>query len=1361
MKKYYLAYLLFSFVISFSQKIKSQSDYCFYENKGQIIDQNGKSNSGVKYLFNSAGLNVQLKKGGFSYDVYEVEKTKKKISKTEKTSLQPNLQNKITDFDYKYKFHRVDIELLNSNKNAEIIAEGKSNDYDNYYNIPNKPEGVTNIYRYQKIIYKNIYPNIDLAFFKPKDSTKTVEYNFIINPGAKISDIKLKFKGAKTKLKDGKLSMNLRFGEMQENIPHSWTEETNSKSDISVKFKEIETGVFGFEAPQDSYDKMVVIDPVPTRIWGSYNNDNSGYGEENFIISSNNPNFVYESSQCGNSKNIATSGTFMTITVLGMQYGYVIKFDNKGNKVWGTFIGNHNDIYIDETDRNKIWDGIVDSQDNIYIVGSVWNKYTTSNSITTTGTFNPSGTLNNREAFILKLNPLGQRIWGTYFGGDEQDEIFCIDLDSNENLVFGGSTLSKNNITTPDAEIPNFSNGIWDVGFWGKIKSDGKQLIYSSYFYAPIKVIHNDNLDNIFIGGQYLKSLNLPKFTTVGAHQENLLGAENAFIVKFNNAFKKQWGTFYGGGNFQNSTSYRKYNELIKLGSDYDNNLYIVGNTSALDHISTIGAQKEATNGFACDIFLAKLDSNGNRKWGTYYGSESSYDDFINDAKIINNGEIYFAGRTWNTDGIIPPLNQNINLAGGFITKFKNDGFIDYSFLYNNPHIWAVSEIKKIDVKNDNIYVSGVGDHPTYFATLGAYQLSSPWCCYGGKFIAKFGVCSSNPFAISNSPICPNTNINLQASGGTSYSWTGPNGFTSSLQNPTITNATSVNSGIYNCTITGTGGCDGTFNVDVKVEDKTPPTPNVATLPNINGDCHTLVTTIPTATDNCSGKITATTTNPLQYSIPGNYTITWNYNDGNGNITTQNQNVTITSPALPVANSPQVFCAINNPKISDISITAQNPIWYDALGTVINSSTPLIDGNTYYVTQTINGCESNKLPIAVTVHNTPLPTGNQNQDFCSSRNALIKDLAVTGKSLKFYDNLGNVLNQNTVLQNNTSYYVTQTLNNCESAKFEIKVTLTANSLPANNYNLAFCNDTTDNTKTEDLRNYQENIITGSSTYSFDYFDQNNNQIFDFANRSLQLGFNTFNVKVKSSDGCWKMVQLILQLNPKPVVNLPADKEICNGVSIELNAGSGFKHYDWTKDDNPTVFSNDEKISVTSVGKYTVEVTNNSNCKNSSSTIVTQAILAQILKVEIINNNIKVLLSASGNFEYSLDNINWQSSNEFSNLSNGNYTVYVKTKLGCIIGNMNFSIFSIPNAFTPNNDGINDTWKIDGLEVYPNSEITVFDKYGTKVFYTKTNGTFEWDGTLNQRKLPTGTYWYILKISDGRLFQGFLFIKNRN
>ncbi|AZI69205.1 DUF7948 domain-containing protein [Cloacibacterium normanense] len=1348
MKKIYFLFIFSFFISVFSQqKLQSQSDFYFYENKGQIIDQKGNANSKVKYLFNSGGLNVQIKKEGFSYDVYEVEKTKKKKSKVENSLTALDRKPK-DEFDYKFKFHRVDIDFLNANKNPEIIAEGKSTDYENYYNIPHKPEGVTEVHRYQKITYKNIYPNIDLVFFKPKDSAKTIEYNFIIHPKGKISDIKLKFKGAKTKLKDGKLSMNLRFGEMQENIPHSWMEEPSKKTDLSVQFREMENGVFGFAAPQDSFDKTVVIDPVPTRIWGTFYYGDSYYSRIK-KIRADYQNNIFVTTCVRYINNFATTGAFQSSGYYLDEYASLTKFNPDGSRNWATLIGNPSTIYTSGAFSSIINDFQINSSGEIYIVGNAADDLRTiPNNITTPGSHKQFASISTREGIIMKFNNTGQRIWGTYFGDDGFDDIYSLSLDMNEDLFIGGKANSKTGIATTDGYITSLGN--WNNGFFAKFSKTGNH-IYGSYLIGPVYHTAVDIDNNYFISGWVTNFWNSNE-GTVGTHQPNIIGNYNSLIIKFDSNFKKQWGTYYGGNLlFPVSGVHDKNNFIYGIGTDRNKNIYIAGNTSADANIATSGSHKSVFGGNESDIFIAKIDENGKRIWGTYYGANTRYEDVVLSLNVTNNGTVYISGTSHNSTDISTPnaYYKDIGNHNGFFSKFDTNGTLIWGSYYTPSY--------SIYYKNNFIYLFGEGR--TVNATSGVFMTQPE---YGTSyFVSKFQDCTNNVFVTSNSPVCPNTAIKLEASGGTSYSWTGPNGFTSTDQNPIIPNATSANSGTYSCTISGTGDCDGTYTVEVKVEDKTPPNPDITNLPDITGDCHTVVSTIPTATDNCSGKITATTTDALQYSIPGTYNITWKYDDENGNTFSQTQKVIITSPALPTASSSQTFCAIDAPKISDIQITGHNIIWYDNSGNVLNTATPLIDGTTYYASQTINGCESDKISIQVKVNATPLPTGNTNQDFCNSRNAQIKDLAVTGTSLKFYDNLGNVLSNTTVLQNNTSYFVTQTLNNCESPKLEIKVTLTANSLPANDYQLTFCNDTTANSKTEDLRKYQENIITGSSAYIFEYYDQNNNPIADFANTNLIIGFNIFNVKVKSADGCWKMVQLKLQLNPKPVVNLPVNAEFCRGLSVNLDAGSGFKSYVWTKEGTPTPISNAQILNVSEVGKYTVEVTNNSDCKNTSSTLVNQSILANILKVEITNNDAKVLLSANGDFVYSLDNSNWQNNPEFTNLNNGSYTVYVKTKLGCIIGEMNFTIFDIPNTFTPNSDGINDTWKITGMENYLNSEITILDRFGTAVLKKIINGTFEWNGQINSRILPTGTYWYVLKVSDGRILQGYVLIKNRN
>lgn len=73
---------------------------------------------------------------------------------------------------------------------------------------------------------------------------------------------------------------------------------------------------------------------------------------------------------------------------------------------------------------------------------------------------------------------------------------------------------------------------------------------------------------------------------------------------------------------------------------------------------------------------------------------------------------------------------------------------------------------------------------------------------------------------------------------------------------------------------------------------------------------------------------------------------------------------------------------------------------------------------------------------------------------------------------------------------------------------------------------------------------------------------------------------------------------------------------------------------------------------------------------------------------------------------------------------------------------------VPNAFSPNGDGINDTWKIQYLESYPGATIQVFNRYGQTVF-TSSGYSREWNGTINGNALPTGTYYWIIDPKNGR------------
>lgn len=1339
MRKILLMFSVLSGVLLFSQKkISENNSYYFYENKGQIIDQDGKENNDVKYLFHSNGLNVQLRSGGFSYDVYQVEKiTESNTDKTQKKS--DKKKEKV-----KYKYHRIDINLIGYNSNSEIIPEERSPDYDNFYNIPGKPNGILYVYRFKKVTYKNIYNNIDLVFFKPKDTLKPIEYNFIIRPGGKVSDIKMKFNGTKTSLKDKRIVMNLRFGDMHENIPLSWLIDGNSKKETPVSYQQIDEDTYGFVGKQDSFNKTLIIDPVPTPLWIKNHPNWVWQSNTYYRVLANSNQEVYTGFTTIASYNVATS-TYTIMDTNSQNYGYICKFDPAGNKIWGVFLGNHQFNYGgDET--NLLKDITINNNNEVYAIGQARDSQGGTNNIATPGSHkehtNYQGPVMGYDidSFIMKFNDNGTRIWGTYFGGDQFDSASSIVLDSNQNLIIGGISTGNNGIVTPNGSIqsnPNMYNG---VSFIAKFSPNGQQM-YGSYFLLKeegIKKIDRDSNNNIYIAGDVYQGYNISGPGTTGTHQQTLIGQANMYVAKLDSNFQLLWGSYYGGRNaYGIQNNYNEGKTIVRdLKVDKDNNIILLGNTDANERISTPGThQPIRTSNLGDDIFLTKFSPTGNQIWGTYFGATTSNavnDDQAFGLSVDDNNNLLFSGQTSNNIQIATPNgympNNSNGYRSGFFTKFSPIG----------NQVWGTyfySAVHSIFAKDSNIY------------TLGGTQVNNNF--------AKFYDCIAGISATSNSPVCINSTLQLNATGGTTYSWTGPNGFTSSLQNPTINNATAANSGTYICQVSGSGGCDGSFSVNVVVGDHAAPVPNAVNLTDITGDCHTTVTNFPTATDNCAGVITATTTDPLSYSTPGNYIIHWTYNDGNGNTATQNQNVTITSPALPTAaNLIQTFCATNNPKISDIQITGQNIKWYDATGNLLATTTPLLNGQTYNASQTINGCESNTIAVQVTVNTTPKPTANIDQDFCASANPTIANLAVTGTSLVFYNASGTVLPATTPLVHGQTYYVTQTLNSCESEKLAVSVTLSINNIPAKDYAPLLCNTTTGNTMTVDLHSFESNIITNPGSYIFTYTDMSGNVITNPSAYVVNNGSTLVHVKVATTDGCFTIVRLNITVNPKPFINLPDQLDFCEGKSVTLDAGPGLQ-YLWNTG------ATTQTITVSTPGTYSVKVTNSFGCENTDSVQISYSVLAQIVSVNIVNNTATVILSQAGNYEYSLNNSTWQDSHIFTNLNIGEYTVYVRTKAGCIIGQKNFSIFNIPNAITPNGDGTNDTWKIAGLENYPGTEVNLYDRKGLMIFKeTISKKPFQWDGKYNSQPISTGTYWYTIKVSDGRTYSGWLLVKNR-
>jgi gliding motility-associated-like protein len=1353
---------LFLLLIVFNIYGQKQNQFIgFIENKGQIVDQKGRKNNVVKYLLNTNGLNVQLRKNGFSYDVYETKKHP--LTKKQKERLYPSnsikedtLKN--PNYTLEYLYHRIDIDFENSNQSVKLIAEEKSSDYDNYYNVPDEPNGITNVHKFQKVTYKNIYNNIDVVFFIPKDESKPVEYNFIVNEGGKISDIQLKFNGVKTELIDNKIKMNVRFGQMEETLPLSWSENGTAKNEIAIGYKKIKNNIYGFESSEDLNNKKVVIDPVPVRLWGTlYGDKTNNYyslGTVNNTIDSYGNLYMSGSTSASNS-SFATAGAHQTY-IPTSQYlctnGIIVKFDPNGTRLWGTYYGgiNYNDIR-----------GIkADSQNNIVIAGQTQSP----TNISTVGSHqqnNQGGT----DAYIVKFNELGVRIWGTYLGGNNDDFAFGLDIDNLNNIYIVGGTSSSSGIaynSNFQSQLFQSSSGYGDA-FIAKFDSTGT-IIWSTYaggesFESFNAVVVKNN--QIVAVGSTRSDTNI---ATNGVFQQSIYpnGQIDGMIYKFSNNGNRLWSSYYGGDNIE---------EILSVEIDDDDNIYIGGQTASTFNMTTPGSfqfsSPELYKGF-----LAKLSTIGARVWGSYL------DDLVVYSIIFKNNSIYL-GATGNSNNqnLTNPCSFNRNLNSeslGYIGKFsKNCEFIWGTFLGGDAMNggFVIDYATKLSIDNsNNIYVSGITSSNNLITDSNSHQQNMVGLLnyYSMKFL------ENSPTVInvsSNSPTCIGGNLNLTANGGTNYSWSGPNGFTSNQQNPTITSVNSTHSGLYSCMITGSSSCDGIKTVNVIVEDTTKPIPNSNPLPTITGDCTTTIST-PTATDNCAGTITASTSDPLSYSLPGYYTIHWNYNDGNGNIETQTQNVSVTNIALPMCNSPQIFCIKQNATLNSIPITGLNIKWYDAItaGNLLLNSTLLQHGITYYASQTVNGCESLRNPVSINIENTSAPTGTGTQTFCSTQNATLSDISILGTNINWYNSptSSSVLTATTILTNGTTYYASQTINGCESSsRLPIKIILIS-TLNATDYSEIICDDLNDGNETIDLSNYNLNVISNTTNCTFEYYPTLlsatnqviSQQINPFTNYNLTIGLHDIYVRIISNTGCSQIVKLSLTLVKKPEVVLKDIIPICENNPITINAGAGFNSYSWSTG------ATTQSITIPQAGNYSVTVTQNhgsitcASTKNFTVVLSNSATIATIETQDWTDNEniiiVNLTVSSIGNYEYSLDGIHYQNSNIFSGLYSGNYTVYVHDKNECGIATEDVFLLTYPKFFTPNGDENNDTWKIKFSQYEPGLKVKIFDRYGKQIKSLENNSS--WDGTYNGELMLSDDYWFVVSRANGKEHKGHFTLK---
>ncbi|MDF1573094.1 MAG: HYR domain-containing protein, partial [Bacteroidales bacterium] len=159
--------------------------------------------------------------------------------------------------------------------------------------------------------------------------------------------------------------------------------------------------------------------------------------------------------------------------------------------------------------------------------------------------------------------------------------------------------------------------------------------------------------------------------------------------------------------------------------------------------------------------------------------------------------------------------------------------------------------------------------------------------------------------------------------------------------------------------VTDASGNTASCTANITVVDDVSPIPDVATLPTVTGECSATIGAAPTATDACAGTITGTTSDALTYNTQGTYTVTWTYDDGNGNIITQEQTVIVDDVTAPVPDVATLADVTAECEVAALTAPTASDNCGGAVTVTNNATLPITAQGTTVVTWTYTDVNGN------------------------------------------------------------------------------------------------------------------------------------------------------------------------------------------------------------------------------------------------------------------------------------------------------------------------------------------------------------------------------------------------------------------
>jgi len=593
----------------------------FIQNQGQL-------DGSVEYYAKTSGQTLYFTKENIVFDLIRYEKVEASHSADRQA------ERLVFSLDF-----------VGANQSPALECADRDIAVVNYLIGNNPKKWYTNIPTYRGLIYRDIYPNIDLRLY---GKGGVLDYEFVVKPGASPDDIALAVTGADSlAIEGGELIVTTAFGDIKQSQPYIYQQIGDEIVQVEGGFRLASDNTYGFAAAVYNGSYPLIIDPTlgySTYLGGS--STDAGYG------------IAVDASGCAYITGTTGSTDFPTLnpyqgTKTGSNDVFVAKLSAAGNSlIYSTYLGGSS---------NDAGYGIaVDGSGCAYITG-----YTSSEDFPTQNAYQVARA-GSEDAFVAKLSAAGNSlIYSTYLGGSGGSygaTGLGIAVDGSGCAYITGETYSTNFPTQNPYQVAN-AGGV--DAFVAKLSAAGNTLIYSTYLGGSSSDagygIAVDGLGCAYVTGETWPT----DFPIQNAYQGTNAGMSDVFVTRLSAAGDSLiYSTYLGGSGMDGGRG---------IAVDGSGSAYITGRTDSTDFPTQNAYQGTKAGG--TDAFVAKLSATGNTLiYSTYLGGSDGANGF--GIAVDGSGSAYVTGNTYSTD--FPTLNAYQGTkAGGtdaFVAKLSAAG---------------------------------------------------------------------------------------------------------------------------------------------------------------------------------------------------------------------------------------------------------------------------------------------------------------------------------------------------------------------------------------------------------------------------------------------------------------------------------------------------------------------------------------------------------------------------------------------------------------------------------------------------------------------------------------------------------------